>query len=128
MKEEVRIDKWLWAMRLFKNRTLAVEACKKGRVLIKEIPVKPSKNIQEGDIIQIKRPPITYTFRVLQLIERRLGAKLVPEYMENITPIEQYHILETSRMSGSFREKGLGRPTKKERRDIDTFMDEDWDI
>lgn len=137
MKEEVRIDKWLWAMRVFKTRTIATEACKKGRVSIKGVAVKPSQTIKVNDIIDVRKPPITYTFRVLSLTENRLGAKLVPEYLENITPKSQYELLEMTRISGFVdRQKGLGRPTKRDAREIAQFKEQsfyadnfflDWD-
>lgn len=114
VKEEVRIDKWLWAVRLFKTRTLAAEACRKGKVTIGKMTVKPSRNIRVGDIIEIKKPPILYAFKALALTESRMGAKLVPEYLENVTSEEQYALLELSKIAGFIdREKGSGRPTKK---------------
>ena len=114
-ENEVRIDKWMWATRLFKTRTIATEACKKGRVSIGNIPVKPSRTIKAGEIIQVRKPPVTYSFKVLALTEKRMGAKLVPEYLENVTPQEQYEILEMNRISGFInRSKGLGRPTKRD--------------
>lgn len=131
---EVRIDKWLWAMRLFKTRSIAADACKKGRISIGGNAVKPSRTITVGTVVEVKKPPITYSFKALQLTENRLGAKLVPEYMENVTSPEQYAILEHSRMVGFVdRDRGTGRPTKKERRDLDAFMecnfdDDDWDF
>ncbi len=122
MKSEVRIDKWLWAVRIFKSRTIAVEACKKNRVSINGTNVKPSRMVKVGEVIQVRKPPITYSFKVLQLSERRMGAKLVPEYMENVTTPDQYEILELSRINGFVdRAKGLGRPTKKDRRSMDEF-------
>lgn len=132
-KTEVRIDKWLWAVRLFKTRTLAVEACKKGRVFIQGVTVKPSRMVKREDIIQIKRPPITYSFKVLDLSEKRMGAKLVPDFMKDVTPESEYAILELSKVGGFIdRGRGLGRPTKKERRDLDEFIDDsffdDWDF
>lgn len=121
---EARIDKWMWATRIFKTRTIAAEACKKGRVTINNSQVKPARTIKVGDIIQVKKPPITYSFKVLQLIEKRMGAKLVAEYMENVTTPDQYEILEMSKISGFVdRARGTGRPTKKDRREIDTFID-----
>lgn len=121
---EARIDKWMWATRIFKTRTIAAEACKKGRVTINNSQVKPARTIKVGDIIQVKKPPITYSFKVLQLIEKRMGAKLVAEYMENVTTPDQYEILEMSKISGFVdRARGTGRPTKKDRREIDTFVD-----
>lgn len=124
-ENEARIDKWMWATRIFKTRTIATEACKKGRVSIGGSSVKPSRTIKVGDIIQVRKPPITYSFKVLALTEKRMGAKLVPEYLENITPPEQYEILEMSRISGFVnRSKGLGRPTKREGRELKKFTEE----
>ena len=127
IKEEVRIDKWLWAVRLFKTRTLAAEACKKGKITIDTVSVKPSRTIRVNDVIQIKKPPITYAFKVLAVTENRRGAKLVPSFMENVTSEEQYAILELSKISGFIdRDKGTGRPTKKDRRSLESFLDTDW--
>ena len=121
---EVRIDKWMWATRIFKTRTIAVEACKKNRVMINDVAVKPSRMIKIGDIIQVRKPPVTYSFKVLGLTQNRMGAKLVPEYLENITPPEQYEILELNKISGFInRARGTGRPTKKDRRNLDEFQE-----
>lgn len=127
---EARLDKWLWAARIFKTRTIAAEACKKGRVMMRGVPMKPARAIKEGDVIEVRKPPITYSFRVLKPIENRVGAKLVPEVLENITPSCQYELLEMSRISGFVdRAKGTGRPTKKDRRDLEEFIDfEDFDF
>ncbi|MDR1357651.1 MAG: RNA-binding S4 domain-containing protein [Tannerellaceae bacterium] len=123
---EVRIDKWMWATRIFKSRTIAVEACKKNRVMIAGVNVKPSRMIKTGDVIQVRKPPMTFSFKVIQLTERRIGAKLVPDYLENITPPEQYEILEMNRISGFVdRARGLGRPTKKDRRELEQFTGTD---
>ncbi len=120
--EEVRIDKWMWATRIFKTRTIASEACKKGRVMISNMNVKSSRTIKVGDIVQVRKPPITYSFKVLALTERRMGAKLVPEYLENVTTPDQYELLEMNKISGFVnRSKGLGRPTKKDRRELEQF-------
>lgn len=127
MKEEERIDKWLWAMRVFKTRTIATEACKKGRIEVGGSAVKPSRIIKPGDTINVKKPPITYTFRVLKLSENRLGAKLVPDYLENLTPQSQYDLLEMTRISGFVdRRKGLGRPTKRDSREMSRFREETY--
>jgi ribosome-associated heat shock protein Hsp15 len=124
MDNEARIDKWLWAARIYKTRSIAIEAIKNGRVMIGEMKIKPSHMIKAGDVINVRKPPITYTFRVKQCIENRVGAKLVPDILENITSPEQYELLEMSRVSGFVdRLHGTGRPTKKERRDLDRFMD-----
>ncbi len=122
--DDIRVDKWLWAVRIFKTRSVASDACRKGRVLIDNISVKPSRTIRVGDVIQVKKPPITFSFKVLDLTEKRMGAKLVPEYMENVTSPEQYEVLELNKISGFIdRQRGTGRPTKKERRDLEQFTD-----
>lgn len=119
---EARIDKWLWAARLYKTRSLAAEACKNNRIHINGVVAKPSRNVKDGDEVSVRKPPITYTFRVLQAIEKRVGAKLLPEILENITPPEQYEVLEMSRISGFVdRARGTGRPTKKDRRALDEW-------
>lgn len=119
---EARLDKWLWAARIYKTRSIAIDACKNGRVMINGNKLKPSHIIREGDEIQVRKPPVTYTFRVLQPIQNRVGAKLVPEVLQNITTPDQYELLEMSRISGFVnRARGTGRPTKKERRDLDQF-------
>lgn len=129
MAEQARIDKWLWAVRIYKTRSIAAEACKKGHVSIGERTAKPAHNIRVGDIVNVKKAPVTYSFKVLKCAENRVGAKLVLELMENVTPQEQYEILEMSRMSGFVgRARGTGRPTKKERRDLDQFVEEGYDI
>ena len=131
---EARIDKWLWAARIFKTRTMAADACKNGRVTLKGERIKPSRNIKVGDVIDVRKPPVTYSFRVRQAVENRVGAKLVPEVLENITAPEQYELLEMSRIRGFInRARGTGRPTKKDRRMIDEFtapayIDADFDF
>ena len=134
--EEVRVDKWLWAVRVFKTRSIATDACKKGRISIAGVTVKPSRVIRVGEVITVRKPPIEYSFRVIQLLGSRVGAKRVAEFMENVTPREQYELLELQRVSGFVaRAKGLGRPTKKDRRDLDQFAEDlpegmdlfDWD-
>lgn len=120
---EARIDKWMWAARIFKTRTIAAEACKKGRISINGSQVKPARMVKPGDVVQVRKPPVTYSFKVLQAIEKRVGAKLVPEIMENVTTPDQYELLEMSKISGFVdRARGTGRPTKKERRDLDEFF------
>lgn len=125
MKTEVRVDKWLWAMRVFKTRSIATDACKKGRVSVNGASAKPSRTVKVGDKIDVRKPPITYTFQVKALTENRLGARLVPEYLENLTPKSQYDMLELVRISGFVdRQKGLGRPTKREGRELASFREE----
>lgn len=135
MAETARIDKWLWAARIFKTRSIASDACKNGRVTIGGVNMKPSRSVNVGDVVSVKKPPITYSFKVLKTIEQRVGAKLLPEIYENVTDPKQYELLEMSRISGFVdRARGTGRPTKKERRALDAFVepeffdfDEDWD-
>ena len=125
MNTEARIDKWLWAARIFKTRTIAAAACKKGQVSIGGAQLKASRMIKAGDVVDVRKPPVTYSFRVLQPIERRVGAKLIPEILENVTAPEQYELLEMSKISGFVgRAKGTGRPTKKDRRSLDDFQSE----
>ena len=119
---EARIDKWLCAARIFKTRTIAAAACKKGQVSMKGTPLKARRTVKAGDIVEVRKPPVTYSFRILQAIEKRVGAKLIPEILENVTPPEQYELLEMSRIIGFVgRAKGTGRPTKKERRSLEEF-------
>ncbi len=125
MNNEARIDKWLWAARIFKTRTIAAAACKKGQVSLGGVQLKASRTIKAGDVISVRKPPITYSFRVLQPIERRVGAKLIPEVLENVTTPDQYELLEMSKISGFVgRAKGTGRPTKKDRRSLEDFQNE----
>lgn len=124
---EARIDKWMWAVRIFKTRTIAAEACKKGRVSINGGLAKAARMVKPGDVIQVRKPPVTYSFKVLQPIEKRVGAKLVAEMMENVTTPDQYELLEMSRVSGFVnRAKGSGRPTKKDRRSLEDFTDPEF--
>ena len=119
---EARIDKWLWAARIYKTRSVAAEACKKGHISLNGAQTKASRTVKPGDVVQVRKAPITYSFKVLQAIEKRVGAKLVPEVLENVTTSDQYELLEMSRISGFVnRAKGTGRPTKKDRRDLDEF-------
>ena len=124
---EARIDKWMWAVRIFKTRTIAAEACKKGRISINGALAKAARTVKPGDVIQVRKPPVTYSFKVLQPIEKRVGAKLVAEMMENVTTPEQYELLEMSRVSGFVnRAKGTGRPTKKDRRSLEEFTEPEF--
>ena len=124
MANDERIDKWLWATRIFKTRSIATAACKKGRVCVDGIAVKPSRTIKVGDTISVRKPPITYTYSVIGLGQNRVGAKLVPNYLKNITSPDQYELLEMVKINGFIdRQKGLGRPTKKDGREIQKFTD-----
>lgn len=136
MSAEIRIDKWLWTMRLFKTRTLAAEACKKGRIMVDNVPAKASKMIKVGDVVQVRKQPVLFSFKVKAIAQSRLGAKLVPEYMQQVTTADQLHLWEMLKIDQSnARAKGLGRPTKKERRMLDDFIDDtpyfvddEWDF
>ena len=134
MSDEARIDKWLWASRIFKTRTIAADACKNGRVMVNDVLVKPSRMVKVGDVISVRKPPVTYSFCILKTIEQRVGAKLLPDIYENITTPDQYELLEMNRISGFVdRARGTGRPTKKDRRAMDAFVGPslggfgDWD-
>ena len=124
MADTARIDKWLWAARIFKTRSIAADACKNSRVTINGVNVKPSHMVKAGETVSVKKPPVIYSFRILQCIEQRVGAKLIPNIYENVTDPKQYEILEMSRISGFVdRARGTGRPTKKERRSLDAVID-----
>ena len=124
MANEVRIDKWLWAVRIFKTRSIAADAIKMGRVTIDGQKVKASRNVKIGEVIVVKKPPITYSFRIKQAIEKRVGAKLIPDVLENVTRPDQYELLEMNKISGFVnRARGTGRPTKKDRRSLDEFTE-----
>ena len=134
MAEEARLDKWLWAARIFKTRSIAADACKNGRVTVGGTNVKPSRMVKVGETVSVRKPPITYSFKILQAIEQRVGAKLIPQVYENVTTPDQYELLEMTRISGFVdRARGTGRPTKKERRSLDAFIGpslegfDDWD-
>ena len=140
MGEVARIDKWLWAARIFKTRSIAADACKNGRITIQGVNVKPSHMVKAGEVVAVRKPPVTYSFKILKTIEQRVGAKLLPEIYENVTTPDQYELLEMNRISGFVnRARGTGRPTKKDRRvmdafvgpslegDYDGFFGDDWD-
>lgn len=125
---EIRVDKYLWAMRIYKTRSIATDACKCGRVKMNDVEIKPSRAFHVGDVFTVRKGPITYTYRILQLASNRLGAKMVPEYLQDITPKEQLELLELARYAAqSGRDRGTGRPTKKDRRDIEQFFSDDYD-
>ena len=120
----IRIDKYLWAVRIFKTRNIASEECRKGRVIVNDIAVKQSKIIREGEIIYIKCPPVLRSFKVLKVIERRVSANLAKEAIEEITPAEEFAKLKFAKNTFVIRDAGSGRPTKKDRRLIDKFKEE----
>jgi ribosome-associated heat shock protein Hsp15 len=118
---QVRVDKWLWAVRIFKTRNLATQACRRGRVIIDGQSVKPSRVLKPNDVVNVKKPPVLYTYRVKGLLGKRLSARLVQEYCENITPASELEKLKTKESFFVVRDRGAGRPSKKERRIIDKF-------
>jgi ribosome-associated heat shock protein Hsp15 len=122
MEKYLRIDKWLWAVRIFKTRSLASNACRAGKAKIKEQAVKPSRTIVVNDLISVSLPPITRTIKVLALLQNRVSAKLVNSFMEDITPQEEFKKIELLKDHRFMqRDSGSGRPTKKERRDIENL-------
>jgi ribosome-associated heat shock protein Hsp15 len=122
--KQIRVDKWLWAVRIFKTRNQSTEACKKGRILIQDLPVKPSRVLRVNDVIQVKRPPLVYSYRVTGLLAKRLSARLVQEYVADITPESELEKLKVRDTFFISRDRGSGRPTKKERRIIDKLRGE----
>ena len=137
MPADIRVDKWLWTMRLFKTRSIAAEACKKGRVFINGVALKPSHLVRVGDVIQVKRPPVIFSYKIIDITNNRVEPKLVENFMTQVTSRDQLELLEMLKLDkANARAKGLGRPTKKERRSLDEFIDDtpffvdddDWDF
>ena len=123
-EKQIRIDKFLWAVRIYKTRSIAADECGKGRVIINDVSVKPSRTVKSGEIITVRKPPVHYKYKIINVIENRVGAKLVSQFIDDITPEEEKLKLTLASQSGNFyRDKGAGRPTKKERRVIDRFRD-----
>lgn len=121
----VRIDKYLWAVRIYKTRNIAADECKKGRITINDVAVKPSRNVVAGETVTVKKPPVNYCYKIIDVIENRVSAKLVSQFIDDITPDEEKFKLDMNLKGGTlYRDKGTGRPTKKERRVIDRFQNE----
>jgi len=124
--KNIRIDKFLWSVRLYKTRSIASDECRKGRIIIKDVQVKPSRVVLTNEIIVVKKPPVNYTYRVIEPIENRISAKLIGNFIEDLTPEEEKIKLNVRDSIGVIhRDKGTGRPTKKERRMIDRIKDQD---
>jgi ribosome-associated heat shock protein Hsp15 len=123
--ERVRIDKWLWAIRIFKTRSMATEACKKGRIIINGLAVKPAHEVKPGETIFVRKLPVVYTIMVKELVHNRLPAQRVKEYMDDLTSAEELEKLKLSDNAFFKRDRGAGRPTKKERRLIDDIINSD---
>jgi ribosome-associated heat shock protein Hsp15 len=128
MLKKVRVDKWLWSVRIFKSRTLATNACKKGRVKIEGLSVKPSYTLERGEVLEVKKNGFNFTLKVVDLLQKRVGAPIAQQCYEDLTPEEELNKFNdwyVGKAKTEFREKGKGRPTKRERRQIDDFKD-DW--
>ena len=124
MAEDVRVDKWLWAVRIYKTRSQASEACRKGHVSIGNLPVKPSRAVHLGEVVKVRKSPIVRSFKILELTEKRMSAKLTADFIEDVTPPEVLEIEEMQKnMRWLDRDRGTGRPTKKDRRELDEFFD-----
>ena len=121
----IRIDKFLWSVRIYKTRSIASEACRKGRIIINNIQVKPSRSVFKEEIITVKKLPVIYTYRIIEPVENRVSDKLISNFIEDLTSEEEKKKLDL-RHPGfvGYREKGTGRPTKKERRNLDRFIDD----
>ncbi len=120
----MRIDKWLWSIRVFKTRSLAADACKHNKIWVGGVPVKPAREIRVGDVVEVRKMPVVYTYRVKAYLANRIGAKLLPEYVEDLTPQSELDKLTQNIMLVMHRDRGTGRPTKKDRREIESLMDE----
>jgi len=124
MDGDLRIDKWLWAVRIYKTRSQATESCRKGHVTIANLPVKPSRSVHVGEVVKVRKSPIVRSFKVLGLAEKRMSAKLTEDFLEDVTPAEELEIQEMQKnMRWITRDRGTGRPTKKDRRELDDFFD-----
>ncbi|MCF6356870.1 MAG: RNA-binding S4 domain-containing protein [Draconibacterium sp.] len=124
MTENVRVDKWLWAVRIFKTRSLATDACRKGHVSIGESTLKPSRMVQVGEIVKVRKSPITRSLKIIALAEKRMSAKLILDFVEDVTPASEVKLLEMQKnMRWIARDRGTGRPTKKDRRELDDFFE-----
>jgi ribosome-associated heat shock protein Hsp15 len=120
MMDTVRIDKFLWSVRIYKTRTIAAEECEKHRVLVNDAEVKPSRHVKVGDKLKVKKLPVVYTYDVIQLIDKRQSASLVKNFITDTTPQEELAKAEMNRMTAFIqRDSGTGRPTKKERRELE---------
>lgn len=122
--KSIRIDKWLWSIRAYKTRAIATDACRNNKILINGIVAKPSREVKIGDTVSVKKMPVIYSFKVIENIKSRVGAKDVAIYATNITPQEELDKLNQNIVLTLQRDRGTGRPTKKERRDIDELMED----
>ena len=124
MAEDVRVDKWLWAVRIYKTRSQSTEACRKGHVSIGNLPVKPSRAVHIGEVVKVRKSPVVRSFKILAMAEKRMSAKLIVDFLEDVTPPEELEIQKMqNNMRWISRDPGTGRPTKKDRRELDDFFD-----
>lgn len=114
-----RVDKFLWAVRIFKTRAISSDACRRGRVLVNGLPVKASKELKAGDLITVRKPPVLYSYKLKEIVEKRVSAKLVSQYLDDLTSIEELGKLKINETIFFNRERGTGRPTKRDRRQMD---------
>jgi ribosome-associated heat shock protein Hsp15 len=122
--EKVRLDKWLWAVRLYKTRSIATDACNKGRVLVNGTDAKPSRELTGNEIITVRKPPVIYTYKIKELLKNRVSAKLVENYIDDLTSVEELDKLKINETFFYKRDRGSGRPTKKERRTIEKLKND----
>ena len=128
MEERVRIDKWLWAVRIFKTRSLAAEECGKGHVTIGDVHVKASRELKGGEAVKVRIAPIERHYLVKKLTDKRMSAQLAVDFVEDVTPPETLALLNAVKAYGfEYRDRGAGRPTKRDRRMIDKLKSEDWE-
>ena len=128
MEEIVRIDKWLWAVRIFKTRSLAAEECGKGHVTIVDVHVKASRELKGGEVVKVRIAPIERHYLVKKLTDKRMSAQLAVDFVEDVTPPETLALLNAVKAYGfEYRDRGAGRPTKRDRRMIDKLKSEDWE-
>ena len=126
MNDKVRIDKWLWAVRIFKTRSMAAEACKKGKVTVNGVTIKPSREVRLNEIISLRVPPITRSYKVLDISGKRMSAKLAVDFVKDVTAQDQLNLLDATKNFGfEKRDRSIGRPTKHDRRMIDKLKDID---
>lgn len=124
-RNPIRIDKFLWSVRIFKTRSIASDECRKGRITINNVQVKPSRIVVKNEIVSVKKPPVNYTYKIIEPIENRVSAKLVEQFIEDLTSEEEKGKLDIRQtVAVGFRDKGTGRPTKKERRLIDKLKED----
>jgi ribosome-associated heat shock protein Hsp15 len=130
MLQKVRVDKWLWSVRIFKSRTMATDACKSGKVKVNGANVKPSYLLQREELVDVKKNGFDLQFKVIDLLQKRVGAPIAQKCYEDLTPqeeLDKYKDWFVGKGASEKREKGAGRPTKRERREIDDYKGDQFD-